>query len=48
MGGGADGSIIEYAGIETVYPANAGLNGIVDSYLGFYKSNQISLSYGDL
>lgn len=48
MGGGSDGSIIQYAEIETTYPANAGLNGIIGQYLDFYKNNQVSLSYGDL
>lgn len=48
MGGGADGSIIQYSDIEIAYPANVGLNGIVGQYLDFYKNNQVSLSYGDL
>ncbi|KIK68886.1 hypothetical protein GYMLUDRAFT_623402 [Collybiopsis luxurians FD-317 M1] len=46
-GGGADGSIITFANIETQFHANGGIEDIVDAQKSFMASNNITISPGD-
>ncbi|KAH9961364.1 heme peroxidase [Russula dissimulans] len=46
-GGGADGSIYTYADVETNYPANAGIDDIVQSQRPFIEKYSANISAGD-
>ncbi|ETW80401.1 low redox class II peroxidase [Heterobasidion irregulare TC 32-1] len=46
-GGGADGSIMQFASIENAYDANLGIDEIVNAQLQFLATHNVSLSYGD-
>jgi len=47
-GGGADGSVFTYSEIETNYPANAGIDDIVDSQRPFIEKYKVNITAGDL
>jgi hypothetical protein len=47
-GGGADGSIFTYADVETNYPANAGIDDIVESQRPFIEKYKANMTAGDL
>uniref|UniRef100_A0A0W0FW77 Peroxidase n=1 Tax=Moniliophthora roreri TaxID=221103 RepID=A0A0W0FW77_MONRR len=46
-GGGADGSIIVFSDIETVFHANNGIDEIVDAQKAFMQEHNITISPGD-
>ncbi|KAK7472920.1 fungal class II heme-containing peroxidase [Stygiomarasmius scandens] len=46
-GGGADGSIMVFSDIETVFHANGGIDEIVDAQKSFIQEHNISISPGD-
>ncbi|KAF5370754.1 hypothetical protein D9758_002111 [Tetrapyrgos nigripes] len=46
-GGGADGSIIVFDEIETLFHANGGIDEIVDAQRQFMQDNNVTLSPGD-
>ena len=47
-GGGADGSLITFGDIETLYHANGGIDDIVDAQRTFMADNNINMTTGDL
>ncbi|THH17334.1 hypothetical protein EW146_g3451 [Bondarzewia mesenterica] len=48
LGGGADGSMLTFAPVETAYDANLGIDEIVNEQLGFIKTHNVTyISHGD-